>query len=169
MPARSPWFPLICLVASLILGCTDGDDDDSAVGPDDDDTTAASKEPILPSRGSTSNQAVDCTGAYELPAEFTGDEGLGYHGWELDDLIFTAAWPISTTNRTKWISDMSVNGSSIRVLLETDEVHPSLLHVDLWSRSFRTLEVRRDPDCPTCGQHRFEFLDGDWSAVYGSS
>jgi len=46
-----------------------------------------------------------------------------------------------------------------KVLLDPGAVTVDLLHIDLWGRSFRQLEVRRDPDCPTCGERRFEYLD----------
>ena len=45
-----------------------------------------------------------------------------------------------------------------QVLLDPDLEPTSLLHVDLWTRSFRHLEVKRDPDCPACGHGKLEFL-----------
>ena len=39
----------------------------------------------------------------------------------------------------------------------------TLIRLDVWDASVRTVKVGRDPACPCCGQRRFEFL-GDASA-----
>ena len=44
----------------------------------------------------------------------------------------------------------------------------SLLNIDLWERDFQEVEVERRPDCPACGAHRFEYLEGErvaWTTV----
>ncbi len=40
------------------------------------------------------------------------------------------------------------------------EVATGLLVLDAWARSFRRLEVRRDPECPACARARFDHLAG---------
>jgi adenylyltransferase/sulfurtransferase len=37
---------------------------------------------------------------------------------------------------------------------------PGVLAFDLWSSSFRTMKVERNPRCPCCGARQFEFLEG---------
>jgi len=46
-----------------------------------------------------------------------------------------------------------------KVLLDPGAVAVDLLHIDLWNRTTRQLEVQRDPGCTTCGSRQFEFLD----------
>ncbi len=44
----------------------------------------------------------------------------------------------------------------------------SLLNIDLWERDFYEAKVERRPDCPACGAHRFEYLEGErvaWTTV----
>ncbi|GAC1565694.1 MAG: hypothetical protein NVS3B14_04270 [Ktedonobacteraceae bacterium] len=31
--------------------------------------------------------------------------------------------------------------------------------MDVWENTSERIELPRQPDCPTCGQHRYEFLD----------
>lgn len=52
---------------------------------------------------------------------------------------------------------------ALKILLsQADLVAPTLLEFDLWSNHHRRLDLARArrPDCPCCGQRRFEFLDG---------
>jgi adenylyltransferase/sulfurtransferase len=48
---------------------------------------------------------------------------------------------------------------ALKILLGDAGVLAEMLHVDLWRSRFHTLAVRRHPNCPTCGQRRFEFLE----------
>ena len=48
--------------------------------------------------------------------------------------------------------------SAIRILVGSID-QPKLTALDVWSNSFRSVEVRRDPDCPCCGRREFPFLD----------
>ncbi|MGD2130485.1 MAG: ThiF family adenylyltransferase [Lysobacterales bacterium] len=43
-----------------------------------------------------------------------------------------------------------------------DRVNPTMLSIDLWSNDLLQLKVSGslNPDCPCCGRHDFEFLDG---------
>ena len=102
------WLWMIPL--ALFLACDDGGDDDDSAGEPLDDS------PIAPELGEMGEEALDCSGAYELPQEFTGDDGLGHHGWTLDDLKFTLEWGNSNAFTSEWISDdSSMNtGNSIR-------------------------------------------------------
>ena len=118
MTSRALFLILGLLSLGLLVACPDEGDDDDSTAPtgDDDDTTAApSEDPLVPSRGEIEAVDLDCTGAYTLPEEFTGDEGLGYHGWELEDLTFQGAWSVPTTDKTDWISDNYDEGASLRI------------------------------------------------------
>lgn len=56
----------------------------------------------------------------------------------------------------------AASAMAIKILAgRPDLVTASLLHADLLSESFRTIGGRsaRNPNCPCCGQRRFEFLD----------
>lgn len=104
------WTAILGLGLCLQVGCKpdDGDDDDSAPAP-------VSYDAIEPDDGDRDKLPLDCTGAYELPAEFTGDDGLGYHGWALDDMTFRKAWPVYNRFESDWISDNSDEKASLRV------------------------------------------------------
>jgi adenylyltransferase/sulfurtransferase len=42
------------------------------------------------------------------------------------------------------------------------------LSLDVWEREFREVRIERRLDCPACGAHRFEYLDGShvsWTTV----
>jgi molybdopterin/thiamine biosynthesis adenylyltransferase len=42
------------------------------------------------------------------------------------------------------------------------------LSLDVWDREFREVVIARRPDCPACGERRFEYLDGShvsWTTV----
>lgn len=40
---------------------------------------------------------------------------------------------------------------AIKLLIGSPDVRRTLLSIDLWSSSFRQIEVSKDPDCPVCG------------------
>jgi len=48
---------------------------------------------------------------------------------------------------------------AIKLVTDPKAVSRGLLHLDLWSRAFRVLEVARVDDCPACGQGRRDFLE----------
>ncbi len=44
---------------------------------------------------------------------------------------------------------------------QSEEVRPRITTVDVWEGGIRQIEQPgRDPDCPTCGAHNFEYLEG---------
>lgn len=53
-------------------------------------------------------------------------------------------------------------GAALRLLGAAPDaapMQPKLLQLDVWSGSMLSLEAPRRPDCPACGQGRFEFLE----------
>ena len=51
--------------------------------------------------------------------------------------------------------------AALQFLLEGRSDGQDRLHVfDLWTWQIRQVPLSRAPDCPTCGKHRFEFLEG---------
>ncbi len=102
------WLPLSCCLLLLACDPADGDDDDSA--PEE-----VSYDAIEPDDGERSKEAVDCAGSYSLPDEFLGDDGLGYHGWDVEDLTFKKAWPVYSRFESDWISDNTDEKASLRV------------------------------------------------------
>ena len=101
---------LTILCCSLLFAAcaADTDDDDSA-------PEVVSYDAIEPDDGDRTKEALDCTGSYALPDEFLGDDGLGYHGWELEDLTFKKAWPVYSRFESDWISDNTDEKASVRV------------------------------------------------------
>lgn len=48
---------------------------------------------------------------------------------------------------------------AIKILLKSSQISRSIFTMDLWENTTDRIELPRQPDCPTCGQHRYEFLD----------
>ncbi len=71
-------------------------------------------DPLPPMLGTRSTDSLDCTGAYDLPEELTGPDGLGHHGWSLEDLTFTRHWNIATVFDNAWLSDNLNAAPSLR-------------------------------------------------------
>ncbi len=52
-----------------------------------------------------------------------------------------------------------VSAEAIKLLSKRGPRNPGLLHVDLWENTFESFNVTRRPDCPTCGEGEYEFLE----------
>ncbi|MDQ6693365.1 MAG: ThiF family adenylyltransferase [Chloroflexota bacterium] len=53
-------------------------------------------------------------------------------------------------------------------LIVNGHATPGLLTADLWQGSWDRLEVARNPDCPACSLHRFDYLDSlEWEQDAG--
>ena len=49
---------------------------------------------------------------------------------------------------------------ALKILLgRTDNINRAMLWMDLWENTNDQIEIPRMPDCPTCGQGHYEFLD----------
>ncbi|WP_126581953.1 ThiF family adenylyltransferase [Tengunoibacter tsumagoiensis] len=48
---------------------------------------------------------------------------------------------------------------ALKILLHSEQVSKAMLWMDLWENTVERLELPRQPDCPTCGEHHYEFLD----------
>jgi len=48
---------------------------------------------------------------------------------------------------------------ALKILLNSEKVSRAMFWMDLWENTSERIELPRQPDCPTCGQHRYEFLD----------
>lgn len=48
---------------------------------------------------------------------------------------------------------------ALKILLKSDKVNRSMQWIDLWENTSDRIELPRQPECPTCGQHRYEFLE----------
>ena len=48
---------------------------------------------------------------------------------------------------------------ALKILLKSESMSRSMFWMDVWYNTCDYLEVPRDPDCPACGQHHYEFLD----------
>lgn len=52
-----------------------------------------------------------------------------------------------------------VSTEALKILLKSDKVSREMLWVDVWENTSERMELPRQPDCPACGQHSYEFLD----------
>lgn len=48
---------------------------------------------------------------------------------------------------------------AIKILLKSDKISRDMLWMDVWENTYERIELPRQPDCPACGQHHYEFLD----------
>ncbi len=48
---------------------------------------------------------------------------------------------------------------ALKILLKSEKVSRAMVWMDVWENTFERLELPRQSDCPSCGQHRYEFLD----------
>jgi molybdopterin/thiamine biosynthesis adenylyltransferase len=48
---------------------------------------------------------------------------------------------------------------ALKILSNSDKISRAMFWMDLWENTSERLELPRQPDCPTCGQHHYEFLD----------
>jgi molybdopterin-synthase adenylyltransferase len=49
---------------------------------------------------------------------------------------------------------------AIKLLAGAGTLNPGIINVDLWDNSYDTLTIARRADCPTCGQHKYDYLEG---------
>lgn len=131
--AKRTWgVPLAAALGCAMLpgpGCGGGEgpstDDDGVDGEDDgeddgeeesdDGGEPSSLDPIVPELPEAVTLPVDCAGAYQLPDELTGPDGLGHHGWSAADVVMTDDWPVPTRFDNNWISDVDDSSPSLRV------------------------------------------------------
>jgi adenylyltransferase/sulfurtransferase len=52
---------------------------------------------------------------------------------------------------------------AIKIIVDdTDALHGALMQFDIWQNDWRRIKLSKpNPDCPTCGQHDYDFLDAD--------
>ncbi len=51
---------------------------------------------------------------------------------------------------------------ALKLLVGKGEVNAGMVHIDLWDGSYDKFELGPPrPDCPTCGQHQYEFLNAE--------
>ncbi|HYT28673.1 MAG TPA: ThiF family adenylyltransferase [Ktedonobacteraceae bacterium] len=48
---------------------------------------------------------------------------------------------------------------ALKLLLRSEQVSRAMFWMDVWENTSERIELPRQPDCPTCGQHAYEFLD----------
>lgn len=49
---------------------------------------------------------------------------------------------------------------AVKILTGSPEVRKNLFMIDVWENTARYVEINKSPDCPTCGQGRYDFLGG---------
>jgi hypothetical protein len=58
---------------------------------------------------------IHCAGAWPVPPELLGDDGLGFHAWTVDDIHLSNAGSSQTEFTSSWISDNDDSDPSLRV------------------------------------------------------
>ena len=48
---------------------------------------------------------------------------------------------------------------ALKLLLKSEQVSRAMFWMDVWENTSERIELPRQPDCPTCGLHDYEFLD----------
>ena len=48
---------------------------------------------------------------------------------------------------------------ALKILLESEKMSRAMFWMDVWENTCERIELPRQPDCLTCGQHSYEFLD----------
>jgi len=48
---------------------------------------------------------------------------------------------------------------ALKILLKSTQISRAIVTMDLWENTVDRIELPRQPDCPACGQHIYEFLD----------
>jgi adenylyltransferase/sulfurtransferase len=48
---------------------------------------------------------------------------------------------------------------ALKLLLKSEQVSRAMFWMDVWENTSERIELPRQPDCPTCGLHNYEFLD----------
>jgi adenylyltransferase/sulfurtransferase len=47
---------------------------------------------------------------------------------------------------------------ALKILLHSEKISREIVWMDVWENTFERIELPRQADCPTCGQHHYEFL-----------
>ncbi|GCF11297.1 ThiF family adenylyltransferase [Dictyobacter arantiisoli] len=48
---------------------------------------------------------------------------------------------------------------ALKILLKSEQISHAMRWLDLWENSYESLEIPRQPSCPTCGEHQYTFLE----------
>lgn len=48
---------------------------------------------------------------------------------------------------------------ALKILLKSEKISREMFWMDLWENTSERIGLPRDPNCPTCGQHTYEFLE----------
>jgi molybdopterin-synthase adenylyltransferase len=50
------------------------------------------------------------------------------------------------------------SAEALKVLTGSPAVRKNLMMIDVWNNTTQYIEIKKSPECPTCGQSRYEFL-----------
>jgi molybdopterin-synthase adenylyltransferase len=48
---------------------------------------------------------------------------------------------------------------ALKILLKSEKISREMFWMDVWENTSERVELPRQPECPTCGQHTYEFLE----------
>jgi adenylyltransferase/sulfurtransferase len=50
-------------------------------------------------------------------------------------------------------------GEAMKLITGRGDLNPGVIHLDVWSHDYERFVTPRRPDCPACGERRFDFLN----------
>jgi adenylyltransferase/sulfurtransferase len=48
---------------------------------------------------------------------------------------------------------------AMKLLSGQGQLNPGIIHMDVWSHDYEKFTLARNPDCPACGEHEYEYLN----------
>jgi molybdopterin/thiamine biosynthesis adenylyltransferase len=48
---------------------------------------------------------------------------------------------------------------AMKILSGQGKLNPGIIHMDVWSHDYEQFTLMRNPDCPACGAHNYEYLN----------
>lgn len=50
---------------------------------------------------------------------------------------------------------------AMKLLSGQGQLNPGIIHMDVWSHDYEKFSLMRNPECPTCGAHHYEYLNAE--------
>lgn len=56
-------------------------------------------------------------------------------------------------------------GEAMKILSGQGKLNPGIIHMDVWSHDYEQFTLMRNPECPACGEHNYEYLNAQIGAT----
>jgi adenylyltransferase/sulfurtransferase len=50
---------------------------------------------------------------------------------------------------------------AMKLLSGQGQLNPGIIHMDVWSHDYEKFTLARNPECPACGAHNYEYLNAE--------